>query len=131
LTKLTAHRAAVAAAILAGAAAVVFLRVPLCPMALLLHVPCPGCGLTRAAFLLAHGELRAATQVHPLSMVLVPVLALFALRAAYGYVASGAVRIPDDVVGRPAKIGSAVLLAVVIGVWVARFCGMFGGPVAV
>ena len=37
----------------------------ICPMQLLFGLPCPGCGLTRAAFLLLRGDLPAAFAMHP------------------------------------------------------------------
>ncbi len=35
-----------------------------CPFLQLLGIPCPGCGLTRAISLLAHGDLHAALAFH-------------------------------------------------------------------
>lgn len=41
------------------------LRVPICPMVLLTGLPCPGCGMTRAAVLFLQGHWLAAWQMHP------------------------------------------------------------------
>jgi hypothetical protein len=49
----------------------------------LLHLPCPGCGLTRAFAHLAKGEWGAALVAHPLAPVL-------ALEAVLGWLAWGA-----------------------------------------
>ncbi len=38
----------------------------LCPMALLLGMPCPGCGITRAFGHATHGQFREAFGYHPL-----------------------------------------------------------------
>lgn len=38
----------------------------ICPFAILTGFPCPGCGLTRAGFLLLRGEFSAALELHPM-----------------------------------------------------------------
>jgi hypothetical protein len=38
----------------------------ICPIALLTGVPCPGCGMTRAASALLRGDLTLALDYHPL-----------------------------------------------------------------
>ena len=43
---------------------------PLCLVRLLFHLPCPGCGMTRALHALAHGDLANAIVFHPLAPVL-------------------------------------------------------------
>jgi hypothetical protein len=114
-------------------AVVVAFRLPFCPLASVLGVPCPGCGLTRATLALAHGELRHALELHPLVLVLAPLFIGAMCSAAISYV-----RGPRRT--RPARrwlasrtvttLGSALLLAT-LGVWGARFFGYFGGPVPV
>ncbi len=46
---------------------------PLCPIQLFLHIPCPGCGLTRAFVAMSHGHLLEALRwnglVFPLSLL--------------------------------------------------------------
>lgn len=37
-----------------------------CPMMIVLHLPCPGCGMTRALFLVLSGHWRQAWQLQPL-----------------------------------------------------------------
>ncbi len=61
-----------------------------CPARSLLHVECPGCGLTRSFIYLAHGEWRASWNVHrvgwflALAVVLQIPYRLIALRSQSG-----------------------------------------------
>src|SRR4051812_17128000 len=47
-------------------ALIVAIRLPFCPMAAVLGVPCPGCGLSRATLALLQGDVRQALHFHPL-----------------------------------------------------------------
>lgn len=38
-----------------------------CPMMIVLHIPCPGCGMTRALVLVLTGHWQAAWQLQPLA----------------------------------------------------------------
>lgn len=58
------------------------LRIPVCPMVLLTGLPCPGCGMTRAAVLFLQGHWRQAWQMHPFFYVLL-VLAAAAAFSRY------------------------------------------------
>jgi hypothetical protein len=104
--------------------------VKLCLMAVLLRVPCPGCGLTRAGMALLHGDVARATSFHPLAIVLVPLATLFVSVQAARYVRTGAAwsRTP---LPRWVEAVAAALVAMLVVVWVARFFGYFGGPVSV
>jgi hypothetical protein len=123
------RRAALAAGLALGVG-VLLSTVRTCPMAIVLRVPCPGCGMTRAALALARGDLRAAWTLHPLAIVVVPALALLLATQGWSYVARGA--LPNnawmDRFGVPAVW---VLAALMTAVWIARFFGWHGGPVAV
>lgn len=126
------RRAGIALCLVALIGLAVLLEVPLCPSATLLGVPCPGCGLTRATLALLHGDVASALRLHPLAPVIAPLFfgALFA--AAFGYVAGPTrplprLRIPNRVLTPAAWL----LFVLVLGVWVARFFGAFGGPVPV
>jgi hypothetical protein len=106
---------------------------PLCPMAGLAGIPCPGCGLTRATLALVRGDIAVAYHFHPLVFVLAPVYIGVLGVAAWEFVAGPAAsRTPwFDVTGRSATIAAVALLVLVLGVWGARFLGYFGGPVPV
>lgn len=56
--------------------------VPVCPMALMTGLPCPGCGMTRAAVLFLKGDWLGAWRMHPFFYVL---LLLLLLAAFYRY----------------------------------------------
>ena len=111
-------------------AGVAFVAVPwipsVCPMRLVLRVPCPSCGFTRAARFLLHGDLAAATQIHPLWWLVFPFLAIVAAMEAWGYVTTGAAgRWSKD--QRVQSVGAALLGALIL-VWAARGLGFLGGP---
>lgn len=97
-----------------------------CPFAALLSLPCPGCGLLRAARRLLAGDLQGALHLHPLSPLLVPLVAL-----SLGWLALGQPRVPR----RSLRVAGAVLFGLLavslVGVWVARFFGVWGGPASV
>jgi hypothetical protein len=114
-------------------ALIVLARLPICPLAAVLGLPCPGCGLTRATLALCHGDLRRALQLHPLVPLIAPIFIWAVCSAAWGYV-----RGPQPSTNRTPWLASRLatvlafgLLAVTLGVWGARFCGYFGGPVPV
>ncbi|MGH7439735.1 MAG: DUF2752 domain-containing protein, partial [Polyangiaceae bacterium] len=101
-----------------------------CPLAALYHIPCPGCGMTRAVLLLSTGHVGASLRMNPFA---VPValasgaLALAALdeapRASGG---SG-----DGARLRASFTALAVTYGAAVALWALRWFGMFGGPVPV
>jgi|ERR1017187_7831748 hypothetical protein len=103
-----------------------------CPIATLLHRPCPGCGMTRAIRLLASGELGASLRMHPLA---VPVLVAGALLAGSTvwttYAAGSPVRVFRTRFGRLALGLAAVVYGALVVLWILRAVGYFGGPVPV
>lgn len=115
----------------AALAAAVSLRLPLCPFAIITHHPCPGCGLTRATLALCQGHLLDAVRLHPLSPVLVPLVAVAFAYNALVYVREGRWAASEGIQQRWLTRVSAVLAVALIAVWIARFCGALGGPVSV
>jgi hypothetical protein len=104
--------------------------VKLCLVASLLHFPCPGCGLTRAAFAMAHGEFARAAGLHPLSLVIVPMLAWIAGTHALRYVRTGSAWTS----ARPSRASELFLAAtalLLVAVWIVRLFGALGGPVPI
>jgi hypothetical protein len=59
--------AATGAVALAPLAPLFATLLPACPLHQMTGVPCPSCGVTRAALDLAHGQLLAALAVNPLA----------------------------------------------------------------
>jgi hypothetical protein len=100
-----------------------------CPMRLIFGVPCPTCGITRAARELLHGDLAGATHMHPLWWLVLPYVGAIVALEARDYVLTG----------RAGKWGNdrwvqrigVVILALLLIVWCARAMGAFGGPVDV
>lgn len=121
-------------AIFAGIfAGIVGFRLPFCPLASVLGVPCPGCGLTRATLALAHGNWQHALELHPLVFVLAPLFIWAMASAAIGYVRSprGAQPVRLWIASRTVTVLASLLMLATLGLWGARFLGYFGGPVPV
>jgi hypothetical protein len=87
----------------------------LCLSRRLLHLPCPGCGLTRAFALLAKWEWAAAFVKHPLASVL-------ALEAVLGWLAWGAELAIRRPLRLPVRLDAVVLAhaAVLVALWLGR-----------
>ena len=116
----------------AAFAGIVYFRVPICPTATFLGLPCPGCGLTRATLELVHGHLGAAIALHPLAPLISPLFAGLTAKAALDYVRGPSTERGDDAkrARRTTRLGAALLVAL-MAVWLLRFAGLFGGPVPV
>jgi hypothetical protein len=108
---------------------------PLCPLANLTGWPCPGCGLTRASIALLHGDVAGALAIQPLTPIIVPLLGVFAGGAWLGYVRTGEPTPPwtraHPGVQRLLEATAALVSVALIALWLARFAGLFGGPVPV
>jgi hypothetical protein len=110
-------------ALLVAAFFVVGLDVAICPMAGVLGVPCPSCGLTRASMALLGGDWRRAFAIHP---GVAPVLVYLAAAAVTVNVWRRSPRLTRWFVA----LGFALIACLTL-LWVARFLGHFGGPVPV
>lgn len=90
----------------------------LCPTALLLGLPCPGCGLTRAFGCMTHGQFARAFEYHPLWPL---ILGYFIFLWIY--------QILDSVKGEPPKLPTyriaGVAISVLLGFWVVRLVWFF------
>jgi hypothetical protein len=107
---------------------------PLCPLAGSFGIPCPGCGLTRATLALLHGDVRGALHLHPLVLLLTPLVVGAAAAAAWNLLRPSRPSPPNRATfanGRAMTVLATVVLVLTVGVWLARFAGFFGGPVPV
>lgn len=116
------HRGAPFGAVLIGMGLALGTDVTICPLAGLLGIPCPSCGLTRASLALLRGELRSALSIHP---AVLPVLFYLAVAAC---VIRGQ---PGARVLRLIRATGVLVVLALIALWLARFAGAFGGPVSV
>jgi len=114
-----------------GAGALVFAGLLPCPMALVLRVPCPGCGMTRATLCMLRGDLGGMVRFHPLAPLVLLFLGGYLGVNALGYVVRGRWGWVDERMGRGSNAAVWGFLALTLGVWLARFAGLLGGPVPV
>jgi hypothetical protein len=108
---------------------VLFSPIKLCLTAVILHVPCPGCGMTRATLALLRGDFAQATAVHPLAPLVAPIAVAFFGMQATAYVRTGRA-FGTGSVPRMLELVGAILVILLVAVWLARFFGYFGGPVS-
>jgi hypothetical protein len=125
------RRLAIASGLCVLAIGLLFVPVRFCPLALVLHVPCPGCGMGRAARALLRGDLLAALRLHPLSILVLPWLGWAIGVPLLRYVIGERQWEPRGAASRWFELSAVALLVLLIGVWIARFLGAFGGPVEV
>ncbi|MBP9114333.1 MAG: DUF2752 domain-containing protein, partial [Polyangiaceae bacterium] len=100
----------------------------ICPMRVLLRIPCPGCGVVRASRLAATGHVHEAMQMHPLFWLAWIVLGALAVMQVVRWKRTR--RWPTPL----SRMESLLLwpaLAIAFAVWIARFFGYFGGPVPI
>ncbi len=82
--------------------------------------------MTRAARLLAHGDIVGATRFHPLWFLVLPFVATIAGLELGHYVRTG----QWGGAGRLRGVRGAgyLMVGLLVVVWIARFLGAFGGP---
>lgn len=103
-----------------------------CPVASLLHYPCPGCGMTRAAELFLRGHVRESLRMHPLVLpALAVLLLLVASTVSAAFDGAPLAAIHRRLLARVAIALAFVVCALACVVWMARALGAFGGPVRV
>lgn len=124
-------RLTVVAAVAAVLAAIVILRVPVCPSAALFRLPCPGCGMTRALSAMLRGDLAQAYHLHPVAPLAIPVLAGCAIGHVVAYVWPSSGRLSKLLASKWVEWLVLGIVALMIAVWIARFFGGFGGPAKV
>jgi len=90
----------------------------LCPTALALGLPCPGCGLTRAFCFAAHGHFREALEFHPLWPLFLAYLIFLWLYQLAEVVRGEPPKLPTYKIG-----GTAIV--VLLTFWVIRLAWFF------
>ncbi len=125
------RRAALAALLWVAAALPAALRWQQCGFARMFHIPCPGCGMTRAVTLLVAGDWRGSLHMHPLAVPVIAAGATFALATVWTTYVHGWPMVHKSRLGRASLVGLAVAYAASIILWGLRWLGCFGGPVSV
>ena len=100
-----------------------------CPLAWASGHPCPACGVTRAARLVAQGALADATRTYPLWWLVLPAFAALAAVEVGGWLATG--RTGLALRRRWVRAVALAICGAMFAVWIARFLGALGGPVPV
>lgn len=98
---------------------------PICPVAIVVRQPCPGCGVTRATWSFFSGDFVSAVGYQPLAFFICPVVAGLTVYHVGSYVRTGRWKWPWS---ESLIIASSIALT---AVWAARMFGWFGGPVDV
>lgn len=96
----------------------VFAGPVLCPMALVLGLPCPGCGLTRAFCLMSHGRFGEALVYHGLAPLMLGYLAFLWIYKVVESARGRPPRLPNEKIG----LAACVTLA---GFWMVRLVAFF------
>jgi hypothetical protein len=125
-------RAALVALVWAVSALPAALGIQQCAVATLFHVPCPGCGMTRAIRMLLAGDLAGSLRLHPFAVPVLGAGCLLILATLWATVVTGEPWwVHRTRFGRAALGASALVYMLAAALWVARWFGWFGGPVAV
>lgn len=126
------RRAALTAAAVAAFGGLLYAKGIPCAFARVFHTPCPGCGSTRSAIALLHGDLDGVLQYNPLGPVMAVLIGALAAQSLGSVLVHGDFRAAaEGRVGRVVKRGILVVAALEIALWVVRFFGVLGGPVPV
>jgi len=108
------------------------LGVARCPSARWLGIPCPGCGMQRAAHLFLHGDFAASLAMNPLTIpIALSALAVAAATVGVTLKRGTPISLLEHRAARLALIAFVAFEALSVVVWALRFVGFFGGPVPV
>jgi hypothetical protein len=125
-------RAASVAALWAGAALPMAFGWQRCLLASWFHIPCPGCGMTRALALLAAGRFGDSLRMNALALPALVVGSAFALATIATTARDGTPFLVHRTrSGRAALLGALLVYAAAFVLWGLRWLGWFGGPVPV
>ena len=103
-----------------------------CPFATMTHMPCPGCGSTRAVLALLHLHFGEALRFNPTAPIIATCIGVLIVEGLWMVVRDGHARdLAVNGAGRWAIRGIVVAIALQFPIWALRFFGLFGGPVPV
>lgn len=103
-----------------------------CAFARLVHVPCPGCGSTRAVLALVRGDWHDVFRYNPLGPFAALLIGLLSIQALVSVLVHGDFRAAGEGrLGLGLKRGIFVVAGLEVVLWIARFFGVLGGPVPV
>jgi hypothetical protein len=126
------RRAAVATLAFGAIGTLLWAKAIPCGFARLTHHPCPGCGSTRAVIALAHGDLEGVLRSNPFGPVIALVIGVLVVQAIASQLTHGDFR--EVATGRSGALLTRITIAVAALetiLWISRFFGAFGGPVAI
>jgi hypothetical protein len=110
--------ALLAAAAFAATHLVTLPGLPMCAFKLWTGFPCPGCGMTRSVFHLAHGDLAGSFRFHPLGLAATALVAAVFVGGLHGAV-TGRDPVWRFLDRRGTWVGLGIVAALVL-VWVVR-----------
>jgi hypothetical protein len=126
------RRAGGALAVFGVIGAILYAKGMPCVFAHLFHVPCPGCGSTRAVLALLSGDLHGMLVYNPLGPAAALLIGILAAQALASVVVHGDLRgAGQGRLGQVVKVCVLVVAVAEVVVWIARFFGALGGPVPV
>ena len=100
-----------------------------CPVALLFHAPCPGCGATRSAWALLALDPVGALRWNVVALLNIAIMALLWVRGIVLIAREGNPgRIFADPIGKPLVLAFCGVWVIELLYWLLRFAGLFGGP---
>jgi hypothetical protein len=125
-------RTAMVAAVWGVTALPIVLGFSRCALAAVFHHPCPGCGMTRAMRLLLKGEVAASLAMHPFALLALSAnLMLVLVTIGVTFVEGTPFFFWRRRIGKATLGLFALSFFLVLGLWIAREMGMYGGPVPV
>jgi hypothetical protein len=127
-----ARRGVLTAGLLAALGGALWMKAVPCAFARLFHQPCPGCGSTRSVLALALGDLDGVIRNNPLGPLMAALMGVLAVQAVTSMFRRGdLLGMGEGRLGKLAKRGIMAVAVLEVLVWIARFFGLLGGPVAV
>lgn len=103
-----------------------------CGFARAFHVPCPGCGSTRAMLCLFHGDVAGMLRMNPVAPLVCALLVAFVAQVLVSLATTGGLaRLGSGLSAKITVRGLVAVFVLEVAIWLLRFAGFFGGPVPV